>query len=83
MTKPPPGADRRAGYIADSFEDCSALHKPTQRHPQACPADTMARLLLYRFDLNVWHQTGRRGPMPQPGEYGLRLPPHEPEAVLW
>jgi hypothetical protein len=47
------------------------------------PADTMAGLLLYRVDLNVWHQTGRRGAMPQPGEYGLRLPPLVPEAVLW
>ena len=50
---------------------------------QACPADTMARLLLYRFDLNVWHLTGRRGPMPQPWEYGLNLPDLRPSEIHW
>ena len=83
MTKPPPGAGRRAGYVADSFAECPALHSPSFRRLQACPADSLARLRLFRFDLTTWHLTGRRGPMPQAGEYGLRLPPHEPEAVLW
>ncbi len=69
--------------MADSFEDCSALHKPTRRHPQACPADCLARLRLFRFDLTLWNSTGRRGSMPRPAEYGLRLPPLVPEAVLW
>lgn len=83
MTKPPPGADRRAGRVANNFEECSALHSPSLRRLQACPDDSLARLRLFRFDLNIWHLTGRRGAMPQPGVYGLRLPPHEPEAVLW
>ncbi len=60
------------------------MTKPlTRRWPQAGPADCLVRLRLFRFDLNVWHQTGRHGAMPQPGEYGLRLPPLVPEAVLW
>ena len=83
MTKPPPGADRRTGHVANNFEECSALHSLDLRRLQACPADCLARLRLFRFDLTTWHLTGRRGAMPQPGEYRLRLPPHEPEAVLW
>jgi hypothetical protein len=82
MTKPPPGAGRRAGE-ADNFEECSALHSLDLRRLQACPSDCLARLRLYRLDLTTWDSTGRRGAMPQPGEYGLRLPPLDPEAVLW
>lgn len=60
------------------------MASPSERPaPKACPTDCLARLRLYRFDLNVWHQTGRHGAMPQPGEYGLRLPSLGPEAVLW
>jgi len=49
----------------------------------ASPAETIARLLLYRFDLNVWDLMGRRGSMPQPAEYGLQLPPLSPDSVFW
>ena len=83
MTKPPPGADRRAGDVADNFEECPALHSLDLRRLQACPADCLARLRLFRFDLTTWHLTGRHGPMPQPAEYGLRLPTLSPAEVLW
>jgi hypothetical protein len=83
MKQPPPGAGRRAGRVADSFEQCLVPHSSTRHRIQPCPANSLARLRLFRFSLDCWRACGCPGEMPQPADFDLRLPPLTPEAVLW
>ena len=59
---------------------------PDEGRDRTRVAPTMEELrsdMLHAFNIPGWDATGRRGAMPQAGEYGLRLPTLSPAEVLW
>ena len=64
--------------------DCSdPLDSTASRSKQLLLFDGLRRLHHLRRDLDHWHGTGRRGPMPQLARFGLRLPAMGPGDVYW
>ena len=57
----------------------SAFHSSLQ----PAPLDRLHRLHRLRRDLDRWRGAGSIGSLPQPGAFGLRLPPLEPHEIYW
>ena len=85
----PPGGRRRLSRNArerNLHRFSSTRNHPAQTRPRGIGEilpDRLRRLHHLRRSLDQWRVAGRVGRLPQPSDFGLRLPPLHSREVLW
>ena len=82
-----PGAGPDAAEVVNTaFEDARLFTTSTpvpQLKPLPIAEASLNRLRHLRRSLDCWHAAGRVDRLPQPADFGLKLPPLGPAQVLW
>ena len=86
MTKPPPGVGRRAGARFYSDNDTASPLRytlPRRSSNGSRLVEPLRQLHWLRQALDLWNEAEGNRPMPQPEDYGIRLPRLRPSEVHW
>ena len=81
MKKAPPSRAGPKVLKREQFTDISYSIFDSSLQPATNAS--LRRLGHLRRDLDRWRAAGSRGPMPQPRQFGLRLPPMRAAEILW